>query len=52
MESEGRRSLRELFPQARLVCECVEDREVCPAGCPYLLRMRKVIRDWYEGCEG
>lgn len=47
--AEGERepvNLRALFPDMRLVCECVEEREVCPSGCEYFQRMRGVIREF------
>lgn len=38
--------LREMFPDARLMCQCVEDRDVCPSSCSYFQRMQGEIRGW------
>ena len=38
--------LREMFPDARLLCQCVEDRDVCPSSCDYFKRMQGEIRGW------
>lgn len=39
-------SLRELFPAARLLCVCVEDRDACHAGCSWFKERRAEIRKW------
>jgi hypothetical protein len=45
--SEGKRkTLRELFPDARLLCECTRDLDVCPPDCSTLKVVRQRIREW------
>lgn len=39
-------SLRELFPDARLLCVCVEDRDACHAGCSWFKERSSEIRKW------
>ena len=41
--------LRELFPQARMVCMCQRDLDVCPADCTNMHAMRDQIREWANG---
>lgn len=38
--------LREMFPQARMICECHRDLDVCPADCTNMQAVRKKIREW------
>jgi hypothetical protein len=38
--------LRELFPQARMVCECARELDVCPADCTNMRAAREAIREW------
>ena len=40
--------VRELFPDARLMCQCVEDRDVCPSSCTYFKEAQGEIRRWLE----
>ena len=40
--------MRELFPDARLMCQCVEDRDVCPASCTYFQEAKGEIGRWLE----
>lgn len=46
MTTESKPSLRELFPAARLLCVCVEDRESCHAGCSWFKERSAEIRQW------
>lgn len=39
-------SLREAFPDARLMCVCVEDRDACHSGCSWFREKQKEIREW------
>ena len=39
-------SMRELFPAARLLCVCVEDRDACHAGCSWFKERSAEIRQW------
>ena len=41
--------MREMFPQAQLLCQCVEDRDTCPPGCSFLKESRAEIRSWLAG---
>lgn len=41
-------SLRELFPAARLLCVCTEDRDACHAGCSWFKERSAEIRQWLE----
>lgn len=41
--------LRELFPNARMVCHCQRDLDVCPADCTNMHAMRDQIREWANG---
>lgn len=38
--------LRELFPEARMVCYCHRELDVCPADCTNMRAARKEIREW------
>lgn len=40
--------LRELFPEARMVCYCARELEVCPADCTNMQAAREEIRKWGE----
>lgn len=48
MNEEARKTLRELFPDARMICECHRDLDVCPADCSNLKVAREGIRRWGE----
>lgn len=37
------------FPNAKVLCECPEDRDVCPEGCAWLARSRKAVVEWLAG---
>ena len=50
MTTDGK-SLRELFPAARLLCVCVEDREACHAGCSWFKERSAEIREWLAKAE-
>lgn len=43
--------LAELFPDARMVCECPSMLEVCPATCDRFAGKRKAMRDWFATAE-
>ena len=43
--------MRELFPEARLLCVCVEDREACHAGCSWFKERSAEIRAWMAKAE-
>jgi hypothetical protein len=40
--------MRELFPAARLMCVCTEDRDACHAGCSWFQTKQAEIRQWME----
>ena len=40
--------LRELFPEARMVCYCARELEVCPADCTNMKAARAENRKWGE----
>ena len=44
-------SLRELFPAARLLCVCTEDRDACHAGCSWFKERSAEIRHWLAKAE-
>lgn len=46
MAESEKQSLRELFPDARLLCVCVEDRDACHAGCSWFKERSAEIRKW------
>lgn len=40
--------LRELFPEARMVCECPSQRGDCPSSCERMRAAREAIRGWLD----
>jgi len=49
MESKSfAEQMRELFPDARMLCVCTRDLDVCPADCTNLQAARRSIREWAE----
>ena len=38
--------LREMFPEARMLCYCARERDVCPADCTNMKAAREEIRKW------
>lgn len=40
--------LRELFPGARMVCECPSMLDECPASCDRMRVAREAIRGWLD----
>lgn len=40
--------LREMFPNARMVCYCHRDQGECDASCTNLKKAREEIRAWAE----
>lgn len=43
--------MREWFPDARMICECHRELDVCPADCTNLRAARERIREWADGVE-
>ena len=43
--------LRELFPDARMLCDCPSGRDVCPATCDRFEGKRQAMRDWFASAE-
>ena len=43
--------LRELFPDARMVCECPSQLDVCPSSCSRFAAKRQAMRDWFATAE-
>ena len=40
--------MRELFPEARMLCYCARERDVCPADCTNMQAAREEIRRWAD----
>lgn len=38
--------MRELFPNARMVCYCHRELDLCPADCTNMQKAREDIRKW------
>ena len=43
--------LREMFPNARMVCYCHRDCGECPADCTNMQKAREDIRKWGESVD-
>lgn len=43
--------LREMFPNARMVCYCHRDCGECPADCTNMQKAREDIRKWAESVD-
>lgn len=43
--------LREMFPNARMVCYCHRDCGECPADCTNMQKAREDIRAWGESVD-